>query len=138
LWATKIRPESAASTWSASSPNTGASRTMSLVMLVMAQIAGGIGRPGLISVSSTTSRRPPCTTTTAISVIRSLPMARIPVVSTSTTAKLHWSRSGEPCASATSPHRPSASCRTLGSAPSSATATRSHTRSGAPGSPITS
>ena len=51
----------------------GASRTMSLVMLVMAQMTGGIGRPGLTSDSNTTSRRPPCTTTTAISVIRSLP-----------------------------------------------------------------
>ena len=78
LWATKMRPESAASTWSASSPNAGAWRTISLVMLVMAQIAGGIGRPGLISVSSTTSRRPPWTTTTAISVIRSLPIGAHP------------------------------------------------------------
>ena len=46
---------------------------MALVMLVMAQIAGGIGRPGLTSESTTTSRRPRCTTTTAISVMRSPP-----------------------------------------------------------------
>ena len=72
-------------------------------MLVMARIAGGIGRPGLISVSSTTSRRPPWTTTTAISVIRSLPMAQHPGgLDVHHREAALGPSSGEPCASATS------------------------------------
>ena len=47
LWATNTRPASAASTWSASSANGGASRTMALVMLVMAQI-GRRDRPARV------------------------------------------------------------------------------------------
>ena len=44
---------------------------MSSVMPVIEQTIGGMGRPGFTSDSNTTSRRPPWTTTTAISVIRS-------------------------------------------------------------------
>ena len=54
-------------------------------------INDGIGRPGFTSDSNTSSRRSPWTTTTAMSVIRSSPRARMPVVSTSTTAKAHSS-----------------------------------------------
>ena len=73
LWATKIRPARTSTTRSQTSAKVGAARTISSVMLVMARIAGGIGRPGFTRDSNTTSRRPPQTTTTAISVIRSLP-----------------------------------------------------------------
>jgi len=128
LCATNTRPASAAVTWSAMAAKRGASATRAAVIPVSCSMRHGIGRPGFTSDSKASSTRGPSTCTTAISVMRSSPRARIPVVSTSTTAK-RTSPSGTPshAGSGTTLQHPSNSDANRGSAPRSAVASRSAT-----------
>src|SRR3954463_10354273 len=88
----KTRPASRSCRSAARTANLGACASMSGVMPLSAWISEGSARPGLTRVdhSDTTSKR--STSTTPISVMRSVPR-RVPVVSRSTMASGAWKRS---------------------------------------------
>ncbi len=98
---------------------------MSSVMRVSDDTNRGMGFSGLTRVSNTTSISPADKVTTAISVTRSPRPGRDPVVSTSTTAKVQLLSRGAPRREDARAQRPSPVCRTRGSDPRRATATRS-------------
>src|SRR5580698_2034665 len=83
----KTAPRSFSNTAAATSANSGASATISLLMPVKASMYGDIGHSGLISELHSSRSSPFCTRTMPISVIRSQ-AALPPVVSKSTNARV--------------------------------------------------
>ena len=133
-----MRPASASTTSLAMSVKHGLPRIISCVIRVTPVMTEGIGRSGSIKVSIAIFTAPPQRTAIAISITRSPFPGLEPVVSTSTTAKVHSVNLGDPAACRTSSHRASKRHRTLGSDPSKALASRSATGDDADATPSTS